>query len=451
MRLSLAAMTVSFAASTLLLSSSPVFAMGAPVGGPTVHYTSIQGQLGEVIVNPYQVAPLTAVIKNGGYQLLSATVRIVPKKDGQEIKNKVSKAQLMTHGGIPVLGLYPDYRNTVEVTYERLFNGKKETKSETYHLYVGPVRFISSGTATEDRNIMKAKVKKSNPAFGDRLYFLSNMGNETGLDAHAIWNNPMGGALTWSFTPQIAIFDTKGEIRWFLDAEKMWNPRNPYEAGVMMGFRQNTDGAITWGYGQHYVKYDIMGRQIWNRPLPFQYNDFSHSLDAAQNGHYFLRVASSDLRRPDATNNFGDVTGTGAGRNWAHVNSVDYDPTDDSIVISSCHQSAVVKIGHDHQVKWILAAEKGWRSPWKEKLLQPVDKDGNPIKCETNGACEGGFDFTWTQQMAFRIDSKSDKNVFYLSAFDNGDARRMEQPAMPSMKYSRAVIYKIDQKKMTVQ
>ncbi|EAK8296709.1 hypothetical protein E7M00_05960 [Campylobacter jejuni] len=32
---------------------------------------------------------------------------------------------------------------------------------------------------------------------------------------------------------------------------------------------------------------------------------------------------------------------------WAHVNSVDYDPSDDSIIISSSHQSAVVKIGRD--------------------------------------------------------------------------------------------------------
>lgn len=38
-----------------------------------------------------------------------------------------------------------------------------------------------------------------------------------------------------------------------------------------------------------------------------------------------------------------------------------------------------------------------------------------------------------------------------MSVFDNGDSRGMEQPAMPSMKYSRAVIYKIDQKAMTVQ
>ncbi len=33
-----------------------------------------------------------------------------------------------------------------------------------------------------------------------------------------------------------------------------------------------------------------------------------------------------------------------------------------------------------------------------------------------------------------------------VTAFDNGDARGMEQPAMPSMKYSRGVEYQIDEK-----
>ena len=42
-----------------------------------------------------------------------------------------------------------------------------------------------------------------------------------------------------------------------------------------------------------------MGREIYNRRLPVGYSDFSHSLDNAQNGHSFIRVASSDHRRAD--------------------------------------------------------------------------------------------------------------------------------------------------------
>ncbi len=510
-------LTLALGAALFSAATAPAYAMGA-VGGPVVRYEAIQGQLGEVIVNPYKIAPLTAVIKNGGYDLESATVTIVPKKDGQTISYKVGKGQLMTHGGIPVFGLYAGHRNEVKVSYERSFRGKRETIEESYFIYCNPVSWINQGTALESPEDFTADVRKVDPKFSDRLYLINNIASETGLNNRAIWNNPMGGALTWNFVPQIAVFDTKGEIRWYLDPRTIWDPESIYSAGVMMGFRQNADGALTWGYGQRYAKYDLIGREIFNRRLPASYNDFSHSLDPAQNGHYFIRAASADHRRADdkrvrtvrdvivevdqngtvvdefrlfdildpyrsdvikaldqgavclnidatkaghtltaeelaaqdKTDNFGDIAGVGAGRNWAHVNSVDYDPSDDSIIISSRHQSAIIKIGRDKKVKWILGAPKGWRAPWKDALLTPVDKDGKPVKC-TPVDCEGGFDWTWTQHTAFRIDEKSGKDVIYVSAFDNGDARGMEQPALPEMKYSRAVVYRIDQRKMTVE
>ena len=322
----------------------------------------------------------------------------------------------------------------------------------------------------------------------------------------------MGGS------PEVGIIDSTGALRWYLMPDSIFEPNSIEWGGVMMGFRQNKDGALTWGYGQRYVKYDILGRRIWNRLLPEGYDDFSHALEPMENGHYLIRVSDANYRRADgrnvrtvrdviievneagevvddwnlnnildpyrstviktldqgavclnidvdkagktmtaeelakldASDDFGDILGTGPGRNWAHVNSVDYDPTDDSIIISSRHQSAIIKIGRDKKVKWILGAPRGWRSPWKEALLTPVDAQGKPLKCG-DAECGDAFDWTWTQHTAWRIDSKSDKNVIWVSVFDNGDARGMEQPALPEMKYSRAVIYKIDQVKRTVE
>ena len=505
------------AAACAMMTATGAMAMGTPSGFAVVGFNK-QGSLGEVIVNPYKIAPLTAVIKNGGYELLSAAVRVVPKEGGQEIKYDVSRAQLLTHAGIPVFGLYPDYSNKVEVSYSYRFDGKVVDGKHTYTIYCGGIRGMESGMPGEKNLMFDTEVKKVAPEFSDRLYFVNNLGATPGQDTRAVWNNPMGGALTWSYLPKIAIIDTKGDIRWYLDASTLWDPESIYSKGVMMGFKQNADGTISWGFGQKYVKYDIMGRKVFNRRLPTGYSDFSHSMDPMPNGHYLLRVASSDLRRIDQkrvrtvrdviievdqsgrvvdewrlfdildpyrsniikaldqgavclnidpskaghtltaeelaaqekSDNFGDIAGTGPGRNWAHVNSVDYDPDDDSIIISSRHQSAIIKIGRDKKVKWILGAPAGWRSPWKEALLTPVDKSGKPISC-TETTCEGGFDWTWTQHTAWRIDSKSNKDVVYVSAFDNGDARGAEQPALPEMKYSRAVIYKIDQKKRTVE
>ena len=491
---------------------------GGGSSGPTVHYVT-QGQIGELIGNPYKIAPLTAVIKNGGYVLKDATVRIVPKKGGQEIKYHVSDTALRTHAGIPVFGLYPDYVNTIEVSYT-IVDGKKTKRVEkvVYRTYAPAVYTEINGSQAQHKNMFETEVKKVAPEFSDRLYFINNFLSTGGKLARVVWNNPMGGALEWNYYPQNAIIDTKGEVRWYMYVDPIYDPENIYKAGIMMGFHQTADGMLTFGYGQRYAKYDLLGREVFNRRLPAGYADFSHAMDPAQNGHYFLRVSSADYRRPDGkrvhtvrdvilevdkdgnavdefrlfeildpyrdnvikamdqgavclnidatkegktlsaeelvamdkNNNFGDIAGVGAGRNWAHVNSVDYDPSDDSIIISSRHQSALVKIGRDKKVKWIVASHEGWKKTYQDKLLTPVDAKGNPIKCE-GSKCEQGFDWTWTQHTGWRIDEMSDKNTFYLSVFDNGDARGMEQPPLPEMKYSRAVIYKIDQKKMTIQ
>ena len=504
----------SLAAAALIPAA--VMAMGGASGPKTTY--EVQGHLGEIVVNPYEVAPLTAIIRNGGYQILDARVTVLPKPEGEEISYNVSRRMLLTHGGIPVFGLYPDYLNSVKVEYTRLFNGKTEKFTDIYKIYGSPIYVEASGLVNERSTMPKVRPVKVDPKFKDRLYLLNNAQDLAGKASHAVWNNPMGGALEWNFNPQIGIVDTKGDYRWYLFTNPIYSLDSLYYGGDMMGFRQNKDGAFTWGYGQRYVKYDLMGREIWNRRLPISYNDFSHSLDPAQNGHFFLRVASSnvklangqnvrtvrdviaevdhdgyvvdefrlfdildpyrsdvikaldqgavclnidaskagktlseeDIKKLNESDHYGDIAGTGIGRNWAHVNSVDYDPTDDSIIISSRHQSAIIKIGRDKKVKWILDAPRGWKGEFAGKVLKPVDHQGKPISC-TDATCEGGFDWTWTQHTAFRIDAKSKPGVVYLTAFDNGDARGMEQPALPEMKYSRAVVYKVDEKAGTVQ
>ena len=499
--------------------AAPVVQAGAGPSGPGYTY-EVPGQLGAVAVNPYKIAPLTAVIYNGGYVLKNVSVRIVPKQNGQEIAYKVGDNQAKTYGGIPVFGLYADWRNTVEVEYDRWQGDQMKHIKETYRIWTAPAYVETDGYGARDTGFFNPEVKKVDPEFKDRLYFVNNLGQLDARSTKTVWNNPVGGALQWNYSPQNTIIDTTGEIRWYMLPETIYSFDNIWYGGTMMGFRQEADGAMSWGYGQRYAKYDIMGREIFNRRLPTGYADFSHaSKKIESNGHYLLRVASDGYKRPDnkivrtvrdvilevdgdgnvvddfrlfeildpyrdnvlkaidqgavclnidpakqgktltaeelakqdQNDHFGDIVGSGAGRNWAHINSVDYDETDDSIIISSRHQSAIIKIGRDKKVKWILGSHEGWKTPYQDKLLQPVDKNGKPIKCE-GSKCEGDFDWTWTQHTGWKVRSELSKgDVIYISAFDNGDARGMEQPALPEMKYSRAVVYKVDQKKMTVE
>ncbi|HEC1774971.1 TPA: aryl-sulfate sulfotransferase [Campylobacter lari] len=512
---------------SMVLVPNLALAVGG-VSGAKIDY-QVQGKIGAIKLNPYGLSPLSAVIVDGGYELSDVSVTIVPKPNGQTISYKVSSNKIKTYGGIPIFGLYPSYLNTVKVSYTKSAFGKSEKViNEVYKIATGGVNIEPSGSLMQ-RGVPfeKVEVLKVDKEFEDRLYLVNNtLGKYSAKSSQAIWNNPSGGALEWDEASNAFIVDTKGEIRWYLDNDKLMDKNNIYNRGIMMGFRQNSDGALSFGFGQRYVKYDLMGREIFNRLLPSSYIDFSHSMSQMPNGNYLLRVALANVKRPDGKNVrsvrdvilevdnngnvvdewrlfeildpyraniikvldqgavclnvdvskagktlsneelakmdtseiFGDIAGTGVGRNWAHVNSIDYDPSDDSIIISSRHQSAIIKIGRDKKVKWILGAHKGWGEKYKKALLQPIDKNGKNIICEDDySKCpgyknkEGGFDFTWTQHTAFRIDEKSNKRYVYITAFDNGDARAITQPAFASMKYSRAVVYKIDQKNKTVE
>ncbi|WP_254558444.1 aryl-sulfate sulfotransferase, partial [Salmonella enterica] len=64
--------------------------------------------------------------------------------------------------------------------------------------------------------------------------------------------------------------------------------------------------------------------------------------------------------------------------------------------------------------------------------------------------CDGVFDCSCTQHTGWLVQSTCTGGKTVVTAFDNCDARGMEQPAMPSMKYSRCVEYQIDEKNMTV-
>ena len=131
--------------------------------------------------------------------------------------------------------------NKVRVEYTRVFNGKAETFDDTYDIYASPMYGEAQGLRFQKSAFPRVKPVKVDPKFKDRLYLLNNAADLAGKAAHMVWNNPMGGALEWSFYPQNGIVDTTGEYRWYLFAEPIYDVGNPFWGGDMMGFRQTAD------------------------------------------------------------------------------------------------------------------------------------------------------------------------------------------------------------------
>lgn len=471
-----------------------------------------QGELGKVIVNPYKVAPLTAVIERDGKTPKNITVTVLGKPNGGvDISYPVSQGALLNHDGIPVFGLYDDYVNKVRVEFT--LDGKKV--STLYNIRTNPF----TARMQEGRNEVKPKVEKASAVkgFEGRLYMLTLMGNADNKEwAWARPDHKIHGAGEWLEPSEIYMVDTKGDIRWFFDSEQFYDKygRSIDDQGRIMSMHQMPNGDLVFGMAQKYFRYTLMGEQSFARKLPRGYIDQSHEILPMPNGHMLLRVAKTNYPIP-GTNEvahtvrdhvievdeggrvvdewdfvaimgkdqfrkdlivgldaravclnidmnaqhievkesipYGDNTSTGAGRNWAHINSISYDKKDDSLVLSMRHQG-IIKVGRDKKVKWILAPNVGWTKEMSAKVLTPVDSKGKKLACENAVCSDTEFDWSFTQHTAWISErGANDARYATISVFDNGDGRELEQPAIATDKWSRAVEYRIDEKNMTVE
>lgn len=117
---------------------------------------------------------------------------------------------------------------------------------------------------------------------------------------------------------------------------------------------------------------------------------------------------------------------------WTHANGFEYDPSDDSFIVSLRHQDCMMKINRPSgALKWILGTNDGWRAPWSEKLLHPV----------------GDTQLHWhSHDPSLRKDGT-------LLMFDNGEAGAFPpNPPQPvDTLISRAVAYRIDEKTKTFE
>ena len=487
---------ISMLASSALIGSekdqNPTFTKYAP--------WKSQGNLGSVYLNPYENAPLTAVIDLGGKKISNVQVTVPGKGDkGISLKYSVSEKSILTHNGIPVFGLYPAYKNPVNVTYK--MNG--QVFNEIYNIVTPNINFALADFAV--RPYPEVEIIRNAKKLEDNLYLVNTL-SAMPYTNDIIWAR--SGAAQYNSLPMNFIVDTNGDIRWYMNQTNFtnYNTLNLDQRGNMMGIKQDVNGDLIFGQGLRYYRMDLMGRLINNNRLPRGFLDYSHDITEMPNGHLLLRVGKKDYIRPDGNvvnsirdhiievDQIGevidvwdlpqildpmrddllraldqgavcveidqskqgkteavvisapvmDIPGVEVGRNWAHVNSIEYDQKDDSLILSVRHQG-VIKIGRNKDVKWILGTPAGWKEPLKSKVLKPVDHNGKILTCNDKECEDIEFDWPWMQHAA----NLTTKNT--LVVFDNGDARGLEQPAISTMKYSRGVEYRINENKMTVE
>ncbi|WP_223231995.1 aryl-sulfate sulfotransferase N-terminal domain-containing protein, partial [Salmonella enterica] len=85
-----------------------------------------QEKIGEVVMNPYDIAPLTAVIRNGGYQLRDGHVRVVTQKKRQGNADKINNKKLFKYGGVSLFCFFPGFFKNLLSLYKKKQGRKKQ-------------------------------------------------------------------------------------------------------------------------------------------------------------------------------------------------------------------------------------------------------------------------------------------------------------------------------------
>jgi len=365
-----------------------------------------------VIQDPYQTSPLTALVIFDTPENSQISIHVPGKTPEASVDFTFPGFQ--KHHEIPVYGLYADTLNHVTL-------GKVDQKGvlaqSTLDLQTEPLPV----------DILNFKIDKVDP-------------------------NKYSPGFNFTFSDHKLIFDMDGAVRWYST-----------EATFRV-FTKLSDGRYLFTYGLNLdtwklaMEADLLGKVFSSYIIT---DGIHHDIFELPNGN--LLVTSSDLKSGNLDDYIVEV-GRKSGHivrsfdlkqildvnrppmigepttDFFHLNSIVYDPSDRSIIISGRAQSAVVKLSYPGmQIKWILGPHDNWSSKYQPFLLTPLGDN---------------FEWQWSQHHATVYGATSPgSNSIDILLFNNGDFRSFDlATASPDADlYSNLIHYRINEKAMTVE
>lgn len=358
-----------------------------------------------IILNPYEISPLTALVMFETNDYVSPTVTVVGKSEKTTYTHTFKESK--THY-LEILGLYPDYNNEVIISYGDV---TKKIYIQTGKL---PNNFV-----------MPSSIYKDEDKLDNELYFY-----------------------TPSSIGYTCAYDINGDVRWYLTESFIWEINRLRNGNLLL----STDKLVNNPYyttglyemnmlGKIYFEYNIDGGyhhdyyEMPNGNILVLSNNFA-------NGTVEDYIVELDLRDGSIVKKF-DLTdilpmNEGESENsttydWFHNNSVWYDEKSNSITLSGRHMDAVINISYDTgKLNWIIGDSTNYSSEWQKYFFKPIGDN---------------FEWQWSQHSA-KITPDG-----YVFIFDNGNnkSKIKENYVDASNSYSRGVMYKIDTKNMTIE
>lgn len=361
-----------------------------------------------VKLNPYLIAPLTALVMFKTQQPVTVSITVKGKEKAGDISFIFAAA---TDHMIPVYGLYPAYANKVEIS---LSSGEKNTLT------------IQTDSAPDK---VKSPTKMTTTAeyFQDNIMFVS----------------PTSPAMT-------AGYDYRGDVRWYgtlnfaFDLKRVKNGRLLIGTERLLMPPYHTTGIYEMGMiGKIYKEYRLPG-------------GYHHDQIELEDGNLIIltqdpprgtvedmavlvdRNTGQILKRWDYQKALPqDVGGSGSqdSHDWFHNNAVWYDKRTHTLTLSGRHQDAIINIDYNTgKLNWIIGDPESWPQELVDKyFFKPV----------------GGGDFDWQyEQHACLVLPDGD-----VMNFDNGHWRsKVKEKYVPAKdNFSRGVRYRIDTEKMEIE
>lgn len=417
--------------------------------------SSIDKFITDVQVNPSKYNPLAASVAVNlpalGY--MKIIVHSKPGKKTQDITYSFKSAEQAQN--LTILGLYPNYTNTVTLIYSDM-QGNERARSDIQ---------IKTEALTNPRLPRTVTIPHLNMGKMEPGMTLVNSPGESEADTSIPF-----------------MIDADGDIRWTLD----WvNHPVLSHIGIGCGLTRMANGHYLTGDGNHHLllEVDVYGDIVHKWDLNAMGYSFHHAASETEKGYIMATVSKvtaklsngKDPRINDFIIKFDPEKGEVL-KEWDLVNMLDstrYNLTGGSLAdmpydqtaSNWAHNNGILQIGNDYLataryqgifkfnenggVKWIISPHKSWRMKYQNMLLTPLHSDGTPITdpdviAGTKG-CED-FEWPWGVHAAVLL-----PNGHYM-AFDNGYGRYFAKlPPDGEESFSRAVEYEVNEENMTVR
>ena len=375
------------------------------------------------VVDPYGESPLTALLLFQTEQPCRIRIEIPGKAENQAVS--CSFPELSTRHQVPVYALYPG--EITPVTLVMLGEDGKELDRTQVELQTEPLS-----------------------EYVDRQIILTNT-----------YGEGCAPGLNFDYMHKLA-FDQEGCIRWYLSHPEVFNCRSVEPRFLDHRFIVGQNVEESWAVLLYEM--DLLGRiySIYYSPYGAH-----HDIETLPDGNLLVTGCQGDTiedvlceihRETGETLRVLDfkkilqrtrmIPGIGEIRDWMHLNSVVYDASDGSVIVSSNQQSSVVKVSWpEGRIRWILGDPTGYMPRLQNYLLTPIGED---------------FEYPYSQHDAtILLDYDGDPHTTDILLFDNGysrflmdrDLQRQIQAGLVTApeNYSRLVHYRVHEKDGTVE